>query len=110
MRRGAVRIYRWRTPPKGPPVPKRTRDEWIRSLSSENPVEQLATLVWLSGTHLSSTDARRENVNQESVEDSKLFEAVRDAAETKKALRELTKASNSWVQEYAKLTLQLDNE
>jgi hypothetical protein len=108
-KRLAQNHYRWRAPPKGPAVPRRTREEWIRSLSSENPVEQLATLVWLSGTHLASTEGRQENVNQESVEDSKLFEVVRDAAETKKALRELTNSKNSWVQEYAKLTLRMDN-
>jgi hypothetical protein len=102
--------YRWSSPPKGPAVPKRTRDEWIRSLRSEDPVEQLATLVWLSGAHLPSTEKRQEKVNQESVEDSKLFEAVRDATETKKALRELANSKNSWVQEYSKLTLQVINE
>jgi hypothetical protein len=109
-KRIAQNHYRWRAPPKGPTVPKRTRDEWIRSLSSDNPVEQLATLVWLSGTHLPSTEARQEDVNQESVEDSKLFEAVRDATETKKVLRELTNSKNLWVQEYAKLTLQVINQ
>jgi hypothetical protein len=102
--------YRWHTPLKGPAVPKRTRDEWIRSLKSGNQVEELATLVWLSGTHLPSTEARKQDHNQESVEDSKLFEAVRGAADTKKALRELTNSKNSWVQEYAKLTLQVINK
>lgn len=98
--------YRWRSPPKGPPVPKRTCEEWIRSLSSEAPVEQLATLVWLSGMHLTSAEKREENVNQESGEDSKLIEAVRDAAETREALLELANSRNSWVKEYATLTLQ----
>jgi hypothetical protein len=91
-------------------VPKRTREEWIRSLRSKNPVEQLATLVWLSGTHLSSKEPRREDASEESVDDSKRFEAVRDAVETKKALRELSESENSWVQEYAKLTLRAINK
>jgi|WetSurMetagenome_2_1015567.scaffolds.fasta_scaffold64777_1 hypothetical protein len=98
--------YRWRAPAKGPAVPNRTRDEWIRSLTSDSPVEQLATLVWLSGVHLSSGDARHENTSQESIEDSRLFEAVRDAVETGKALRKLTNSKNPWVQEYARLALQ----
>ena len=109
-KRLAQNHYRWHSPPKGPAVPRRTRDEWIRSLSSENPVEQLATLVWLSGVHLSSKEARQEDVNQETVEDSKLFEAVRDSVETKKAIRELANSKNSWVQEYAKLTLRAINK
>jgi len=99
--------YRWRAPPKGPAVPKRTRNEWIHDLSSTNPVEQLIMMAWLSGTHLPSKDARSANVNQESVEDSKLYEEVRDSAETKKALQELINSTNSWVQEYAKFTLQV---
>lgn len=102
--------YRWEIPPKGPPLPTRTRDQWIASLSSAGPVEQLATLVWLSGTHLRSTDARPPNNNQEGIEDSKLFESVRDAATTKKALRQLTDSKNSWVQEYARFTLQLTDK
>ena len=102
--------YRWQAPPKGPPVPKHTADEWIRSLSSANSVEQLTTLVWLSGTHLDSTEKRKKDHNQESVEDSELFEAVFDAAETKNALQELVKSKNTWVQEYATLTLRLIRE
>jgi hypothetical protein len=106
----AQNSYASRVPFKGPVVPKRTRDEWIGSLRSKKTAEQLATLVWLSGMHLPSTEARQKNVNQESVEDSKLFEAVRDAVETKKILQELTSSTNSWVQEYAKFTLQMNSE
>jgi hypothetical protein len=102
--------YRWQTPLKGPAVPKRTREEWVRSLNSKNPVEQLAIMVWLSGEHLSSKETRRQDANQESVEDSRLLEAVRDAVGTKKALRELTSSRNSWVQEYARLTLRVVHE
>lgn len=96
--------YAWSTPPKGPPVPRRTEEEWIRSLSSADPVEQLATLVWLSGTHLPSGEPRRENVDQESVEEARLFEAVRDAPPTRNALRKFMGSKNPWVREYAALT------
>ena len=95
--------YCWSKPVKGPEVPKKSRDEWIRTLSSSNPVEQLATLVWLTGRHLPSGDKREKNINQESVEDSKRFEEVRDAAETKKAIAELANSKNAWVKEYANL-------
>ncbi len=99
--------YRWRSPSKGPPVPKRTREEWIRSLESESPVRQLETLVWLTGTHLPSTQERSEHANQESVEDSTVFEAVRDAQETSKALRSLKDSKVEWVSEYATLALDI---
>jgi hypothetical protein len=93
--------YRWREPPKGPNVPDRTRDEWIRSLSSKDPIDQLATLVWLSGSHLPSGAPRAENVNQESVNRSEVYQAVRDTPETRKVLRELADSKNAWVQAYA---------
>jgi len=102
--------FSWEAPVKGPKVPKRTPDEWIGSLNSKDPVEQLTTLVWLSGRHLTSTEARHENENQESVEDSKLFEAVRDATETKRSLQKLANSQNAWVQEYAKFTLQINGQ
>jgi hypothetical protein len=97
--------YRWTAPPKGPPVPTRTINEWVRSLRSPNAAEQLSTLVWLSGMHLPSTVTRQADVSQENVADSKLFEAVRDSEETRKALRELVNSGNFWVQEYARLAL-----
>ncbi len=95
--------YCWSSPPKGPPVPRRSGEQWIRSLASENPVEQLATLVWLSGVHLPSTQARREDTNEEGVEDSRLFEDVRDSPATRSALESVASSKNPWVAEYAKL-------
>jgi hypothetical protein len=100
--------FAWRAPSKGPPVPRRTQEEWIRSLRSADPVEQLATLVWLSGVHLPSSEPRAENVSQESVEDAKLFEEVRDAPATRDALRELTDSKNPWVREYTTLISSAD--
>jgi hypothetical protein len=93
--------YRWSAPSKGPEVPKRSREEWIGTLNSDDPAAQLAALVWLTGTHLSSKAPRAANVNQESVAHSELFEAVRGAAETRKALHDLAESENPWVREYA---------
>jgi len=98
--------YRWSAPPKGPPVPKRTKTDWIQSLDSPVPIEQLATLVWLSGLHLASAEPRDKNVNQESVKDSALFEAVRDSPRTKEIIRRLTGSEQPWVKKYAKFALQ----
>lgn len=100
--------YCWSSPSKGSRVPARTTQEWIRTLSSQDPVEQLATLVWLSGGHLSSAEPRAENTNQESVEDSRGFESVRDSAETKTLLKTLSHAENPWVRECAAFTIKMN--
>jgi hypothetical protein len=95
--------YRWRTPPKGPAVPKRTKEVWLKSLESSSAVERLAALVWLTGSHLSSTEERKSDHNQESIEDSKIFEAVRDDPRTQSILNALRSHKNKWIQEYARL-------
>jgi hypothetical protein len=95
--------YRWRNPPKGPAVPQRTKEAWLKSLDSSSAVEQLAALVWLTGSHLSSAEERKSDHNQESVEDAKTFEAVRDDSRTKSILGSLKKHKNKWIQEYATL-------
>ena len=101
--------YCWESPPKGPPVPKRGRQEWIDRLNSPNIVVQLETLVWLSGMHLPSSEPRRKNVNQERAEDSERYEAVRHDSQTSQALQTLTRSPNPWVADYAKLSLQISN-
>jgi hypothetical protein len=103
--------YRWRNPPNGPEVPTRTKEEWIRCLESSNVVEQLSALVWLSGFHLASQVTRMADHNQQSVEDSKRFEAVRDDARTARIMNRLREDGNKWVQQYAGLgILRSDNE
>lgn len=100
--------YVWSVPPKGPSVPIRTKDEWIRRLGASNRSEQLAALVWLTGTHLPSGKERRPNVSQESVESSLVFESVRDAAETNAILEGLKSSNDPWIREYANLELPSD--
>jgi hypothetical protein len=95
--------YRWRTPLKGPAVPTRSKEEWIRWLDSTNIVEQLSALVWLTDAHLSSREARKADHNQESVEDSKLFESVRDGPSKVSILNRLRGEKDPWVQQYAEL-------
>jgi hypothetical protein len=95
--------YRWQAPPKGPAVPKRTKEAWLKSLDSSSAVEQLSALVWLTGSHLSSAEERKSDHNQESLDDSRLFEVVRDDPRTKSILSRLKKHKNKWIQEYARL-------
>jgi len=95
--------YCWETPMKGGAVPERTQDEWIEALASGLTVEQLAALVWLSGSHLDSSEPRQENVNQQAIEDSRLHEDVRDSDRTRTAIRKLRKHDAEWVRAYADL-------
>jgi hypothetical protein len=95
--------YRWH--PIGPPAPRRTEDQWVYSLESPDVASRLAALVWLTGLHLPSAQERKDSDNSESVEDSRLFESVRDDARAKRILRELRKHKNTWVKEYAELGL-----
>jgi len=97
--------YRWRVPPKGPAVPARSKEQWIACLESANVVEQLSALVWLTGGHLASHEERKSDYNQESVSDSRLFEAVRDDAGTASLMVKLKRSNNSWIQDYAELGL-----
>ena len=93
--------YRGDTPGIGVEIPKRATSEWIQSLHSTSAVEQLATLVWLSGGHLPSDEARYNQRVQESVHDSELFEAVRDSPATKRALDRLRTSKLEWIREQA---------
>jgi len=99
--------YRSRSPFKGPSVPARTAVEWGQSLSSTNAVEVLASLVYLTGGHLLGSEQRSPNVNQESVEDAKLFEEVLGAGTTKQTLKTLVASPIPWIAEYAKLAARL---
>ena len=85
----------------GPAVQRRSADEWIKSLDSAEAAVVLETLTWLSGHHMESSEKRQAGVNEESVEDSKMWEAVRDDARTVAKLVELGKSPNRWVSEAA---------
>jgi hypothetical protein len=97
--------YCFKIPTAGPGAPDRTREEWIRTMTSGDAVEQLATLVWLTGNHLSSKAPRHENESQESIGHSEVFEAVLEAEATRNALLQLTDSRNAWVREYANKAL-----
>jgi len=72
-------------------------------LNSSSAVDQLAALVWLTGSHLSTTEERKSDHSQEAVDDSKIFEAVRDDPRTKSVFSELKTHKNKWIREYAAL-------
>jgi hypothetical protein len=74
---------------KGPDFPAKEVEEWLQALESSNAVEQLAALVWLTGKHLSSAEPRHAYLDQETIGDSKVYEAVRDDPRNKDALDEL---------------------
>lgn len=95
--------FRWKSPSKGPSPPTLNREQWLELLASDDLIEKLSALVWVTGSHLPSTEERKADHNQESLEDSKLFESVRDDLRTAKILRELKTHENPWVKQYARL-------
>ncbi len=74
----------------GPPVPRRSRDEWLEALSSEDSRKVLAALLWLGGTH------RREN---------REVNSLRDHPSVRFALTKLAVSENKWIAEGARLAL-----
>ena len=95
--------FHGRRPWTGPIPPKRTVKEWVDSLGHKDPIVVLDTLTWLGGCHMASSEPRREDTNQESVEDSKLWEDVFNDARTKAKLAELQSSKNAWIRAAAKL-------
>ncbi len=96
-------IFRTSHPWNGPAQPKRSVDEWIASLEHRDPIVVLGTLTWLGARHMSSSEARREDSNQESVEDSKLWEDVFNDARTQAKVTELQDSENAWIRAAAEL-------
>lgn len=94
-----------RLPWTGPVPPTRSTDAWIASLASANPADVLETLTWLTGRHLPSNKPRSAGVDEESVEDSRLFESVRDDPRTRQRLAEVASSSNAWIREAVALAL-----
>jgi len=97
--------YAWSAPTMGPKIRSRTPDQLARSLESEDPIDVLETLLWLSGHHLTSSEPRRANINQESIEHSKLFELVHGRADVRDRLEMLKHSENPWIRDYAELSL-----
>ena len=92
----------------GPEPLRRTTAQWIESLSSPNTADVLETLTWLGGRHLPADKPRQANVNEESVEDSKAWESVRDDPRTRSALDALAKSPDRWIREAAALVLRTE--
>jgi hypothetical protein len=94
----------------GPKPPLRSAAQWIDLLGSEDPADVLESLTWLAGSHMATTEQRSPDVNQESLEDSRLWEAVRDDPRTKQKLAALAKSTNRWVREAAVLAATPETE
>ncbi len=90
-------------PYKGQPPLRRTKEQWIQCLQSSNTSTVLEALVWLSGIHLPSAEGRYEDIDQESVDDSLLFEQVLGAKRVKQRIKELARSANAWIREGAQL-------
>ena len=100
--------YHQGAPFLGPPVLDRTFEQWTDALHSTDPVEVLEALVWLSGGHKSSTAERSADSYEESVEHSKVFEAVRGWA-VSDTLVNVHWRSNPWVDEGIELVFRRES-
>lgn len=89
----------------GPKVVERTAEQWHARLASKDAAECLEALTWLAGLHLSSSEEREPNVSNESVEDSRRWEAALAHAPTRALLQELAKSPQRWIREGAELAL-----
>jgi len=114
-------------PAVGPPVPKRTANQWISALSSGDQVEILQALMWIGGRHPNIEDLKQEQEDEESLRkeypaDSKMettlerCPSVVDAAELFSEaiarkdlpikLKMLAQSDNQWIREAAELASQ----
>jgi hypothetical protein len=100
-------IYRSPNHTIGPDVPKRTAEEWEQALASAEPMVVLEALTWLGGEHREDLSAKPQNFVIEDVETAKLFAAVRQRPGVRKALDGLSRSKNQWIQQAAKLTLEM---
>jgi hypothetical protein len=85
----------------GPPVPKRTPEEWEVALRSPDRVEVLRTLVWLGGWHSDQPAS-----DGEQPEDAARALATRARPGVRAAVDALAGSEDSWVQEAAEQTLE----
>ncbi|MCX5660454.1 MAG: hypothetical protein NTW19_12130 [Planctomycetota bacterium] len=91
---------------KGPAPHRLTAQQWIARLESADPVERLTGLIWLTGGHEASVSSVRKSDRRESVEESRVYEAVRDSPRTPAVLHELEGSDNPWLRDYARFALE----
>ena len=96
-------VYWWDHPDVEAKSPTLTRQQWIQRLESRDPIEKLGALSWITGLHYPSSEPRWAVVRQESLENSKLFESVRDDPATRRILGNLSSDPNPWVRDYGEL-------
>lgn len=97
--------YEWAIPARGTPPPEQTAERWLAALEGPDPAAVLSALIWLAGHHLASSERRYKNVTQESVSDSRRFEAVRDHPRTPRVLERLRASANPWIRDGAQQAL-----
>ena len=101
--------YREWVPDRGLRLKNWNHDVWLSSLKGKSDVARLATLVWLTGQHLSTASPRLGNYEEETVEESRDFETARDSSAIQQALKELKESPHPWVKSYVDLGILKDN-
>jgi hypothetical protein len=87
----------------------RSANDWQTALESADPAETLATLTWLSGTHLDPKEPLPvapqgwPEVSHEDISEARLASAVRTREGVQRNLKALLLSQNLWVRQAAKL-------
>ena len=81
----------------------RSAEEWVSALKSSDVAEVLATLTWLSGTHLNPRKPEPDYSHEE-MREARLADKVRSREAVRTVLDTLTQSGNAWVRSGAELT------
>lgn len=90
----------------GPDVSIKPASAWKADLDSNDPVRQLAAIMWLSSHHLNSKGWRKQGFARESVESSRSYEELRADPAVTERLKELSKSTCAWVKEQSAQALE----
>jgi len=114
-------------PAVGPPVPKRSANEWISALSSPDWVEVLQALTWIGGRHPDIEELKQEQEEEEFirkqypgdpkskttlercpavVDEAKLFGEMIARKDLAQKLKAMTQSPNAWIRESAEFAAQ----
>ena len=85
----------------------RSPEEWEKSLQSKDNAEVLATLMWLSGTHLNPNKPVPDWYHED-LSEAQLVDTVRSRAGVKATLEILTQSKNPWIREAAVMATKVE--
>jgi hypothetical protein len=82
------------------PETSHTVDQWLALLASENSLEQLKALVWLTGSHLESSAPREDGIKGESATALNTYKELLNSRKMMDILSKLKKSKIQWIVDY----------